>query len=538
MNPLKLLKPAGKPIVLILAYAFLPACGGGGSSPAPAMPPAVDTVAPVVVFSSATLEVSSDSTGTANVSATDNVGVTSGVLTDCTNDGDFSGSTFTAPVVFVETVSVCTATAMDAQGNQGSDTLTVTITPAPQGAVVAIYDPPLQLKVGNGSTIGGSPTSQQVIAVRTDPTTDLSSIAFLGGPDFMNDFANDTSPPVVGDPFEDISFVGFGALSFNLPGIFGDEFVVLSETEDTLQWYVDERSADGLTFTFFEADSLGVENPCYVTGRRNTGQDYIWLGQRDRGMSIIRLEGVENAEGLTRGFDETVLDQLGEGRSLCYIFPTQLPENIAPQFVGGNAVSLSALITIDYNANDLVLFGDSDDNGFYEELQVIPLQTQTTSQLTIVDVISKGTPSLLPRFLAILMTDGVHDGEHRLIVISQDTDTFELTQVTYSWDEGVPVSLLQGNFGGLEVQNQFKEDLVVITSTSERSLFFDNTTDFSTGVATPPTFAQPEFFEVGTGAGSAVRIQRRPGTPLEEVLVSFPDTGELKIFAIDESLVP
>ena len=97
--------------------------GGGGGGTA-------DTTAPVVSFSPNTLTVTSGGTGTSTLSATDNVGVTTGPNVTCTNNGAFAGTTFTAPSVTVQTTSVCTATASDAAGNSGQATLTVTIDPA------------------------------------------------------------------------------------------------------------------------------------------------------------------------------------------------------------------------------------------------------------------------------------------------------------------------------------------------------------------------------------------------------------------------
>ncbi len=99
--------------------------GGGGTT---------DTTAPSVSFSPSALTIESGSTGTSTVSATDNVGVTTGPTVTCDNGGSFdvASNTFTAPVVTTQTTSTCTATAGDAAGNDGSATLTVTVTPPPQ----------------------------------------------------------------------------------------------------------------------------------------------------------------------------------------------------------------------------------------------------------------------------------------------------------------------------------------------------------------------------------------------------------------------
>lgn len=117
-----------------ISALILSACGGGSSSsgsttpPPPPPPPAGDTSAPSVSFSPSSLTIDSGMTGTSTLTATDNVGVTTGPTVSCTNGGSFSGSTFTAPTVTTDVSSVCTATAGDAAGNSGSATLTVSIT--------------------------------------------------------------------------------------------------------------------------------------------------------------------------------------------------------------------------------------------------------------------------------------------------------------------------------------------------------------------------------------------------------------------------
>lgn len=114
-----------------LCAALLSACGGGGGNIAP-VEAAVDISAPSLNFEPALLEVSSGETGTSVFSVTDNIGIRTGPDITCTEGGAYSGDTFTAPSVTVETISTCTATATDPSGNTGTATLTVTISPPNQ----------------------------------------------------------------------------------------------------------------------------------------------------------------------------------------------------------------------------------------------------------------------------------------------------------------------------------------------------------------------------------------------------------------------
>ena len=97
----------------------------GVATPPPPPPP--DTEAPRLAFIPNVLSMASGGTGRSNLSASDNVRVTSGPTVSCTNGGMFADGVFTAPVTETDLTSVCTATASDAAGNTGTVTLTVTI---------------------------------------------------------------------------------------------------------------------------------------------------------------------------------------------------------------------------------------------------------------------------------------------------------------------------------------------------------------------------------------------------------------------------
>jgi hypothetical protein len=120
--------------VITVGGLAIASCGGGGGNgstvtpPAPP-PPASDTQAPSLEFSPASLTTVSTGTRLSSLTATDNVGITSGPSISCTNDGSFSNGIFTAPETTVTLTSECTATASDEAGNEGSATLTVTVRP-------------------------------------------------------------------------------------------------------------------------------------------------------------------------------------------------------------------------------------------------------------------------------------------------------------------------------------------------------------------------------------------------------------------------
>ena len=120
-------------------------------------PPPPDTEAPVLAFSPATVSVQFGRTIPSTLTATDNVGIATGPTVTCTNGGTFDVTTnrFRPADVAVETESICTATAIDAAGNEGTAILTATMRPAPPTADVTVsgkltYDRVPFASSGNG----------------------------------------------------------------------------------------------------------------------------------------------------------------------------------------------------------------------------------------------------------------------------------------------------------------------------------------------------------------------------------------------------
>ncbi|MBC6402770.1 MAG: hypothetical protein GDA35_03960, partial [Hyphomonadaceae bacterium] len=126
-----------------------------------------DTTAPVPVFSPSTLTVASGGTAVSTLTATDNVGVTTGPAVTCTQ-GSFNleGNTvtYTAPDVSVNTVATCTATASDAAGNAGTATLTVSIVREATPPVVT-FTPATLDNVAPGATVPVTLTATDNVGV-------------------------------------------------------------------------------------------------------------------------------------------------------------------------------------------------------------------------------------------------------------------------------------------------------------------------------------------------------------------------------------
>jgi len=93
--------------------------------------PKPDTTKPAISFSPAalTLNLETATSATSKLTIIDDGGIPNPPVIQCTEDGSFTGTTFTAPAVSQNTTSVCTATATNVAGNSGSGTLTVLIRP-------------------------------------------------------------------------------------------------------------------------------------------------------------------------------------------------------------------------------------------------------------------------------------------------------------------------------------------------------------------------------------------------------------------------
>ena len=178
--------------LFVLTGAVLSACGGGGGStpPTPPPPPPADTTNPSVSFSPDSLTVNSGETGSSTLTATDNVGITTGPDVTCNNGGSFSGSTYTAPTTTTDLTDVCTATAGDAAGNTGTGTLTVSVigvTPDSEAPVLA-FDPSSTTAMG-GEVVNINLTATDNVGITTGPTVTCDN----GGDFFNNQF---TAPDV------------------------------------------------------------------------------------------------------------------------------------------------------------------------------------------------------------------------------------------------------------------------------------------------------------------------------------------------------
>ncbi|MBC6412238.1 MAG: hypothetical protein GDA39_04790, partial [Hyphomonadaceae bacterium] len=163
-----------------------------------------DTEPPALTFTPATLAVDSGGTGSSTLTATDNVGVTTGPDVTCTR-GSFNvgNNTYTAPVLSGQELiggvsDTCTATATDAAGNTGTAMLEASIEPPPDTVPPVVAFSPATLTVNSNARFYGlSLTATDDVGVTTGPDVTCDQGTFFSStrdnPDYYTYFAPQVS---------------------------------------------------------------------------------------------------------------------------------------------------------------------------------------------------------------------------------------------------------------------------------------------------------------------------------------------------------
>lgn len=526
-------------MIIGLLAATIASCGGGSSGglpppSAPPPPPPPQTFNPSVEFSTSDQTVLSGATFVVGVGTTDLVSPV--IEVSCTNGVaavlDRNLVEFSVPAVSELMESVCTARVSYGNGQTVTDTLSIAILPQTNiGQMVGVFDPPLDLALPNfnlpaeiesyGShvlTIAESPNLSGMFQVK----------AIEGGPVSPRQYHRDDIVVIEGD-YLSIDFVQSPSLEAH--GLPGASLSIASVLENKVYWHIQELQSK----VFSVQQTIDVLRPCFIAQTFTYFANDMVVGQVDSGLTVFDIE--TGSDLSTRdNFDATIIQNIGTGRSLCHIYRGVVPESVTAQYPefqqsspSGPAYA-SPITAIDYNTSELVYYGDIDGDNALEEMGASPIETNSNDQLKVVQVISRGGPTQSPRYLIVLLSDGNHNGEHRVVLINYDNSTHEFSQqILHAWSEGVPVGMLQGQVGGSLEGALFRPDLVVVLGTASKSFFFDNLRPLEDGFGIPPVYGQPTQFEVGLGAGSAVAARSPYPADVSDthygVLISYPDTG-------------
>lgn len=400
------------------------------------------------------------------------------------------------------------------------------------GQPVGRYEGKLDLVVANAGNIGPDRPPNQVMAQRHD-TIGQSELIWVGSDytPFTRDISlMEVSQPIANATFEEIDYIQYDSLNFNLQVGPGKEFTVLEADNNRIRWFYSDFDTDeDGNDIYIESTQMDLESPCFIRRRVATGEDFIWVAHKSGGVSLVRINRIPSDDGVARDFTYETILKTSEDRRLCHIHPTQIDETIIPLEKNGQYQLYRPALAIDFDKNELVVLGDPRDGGVrYGEITSIPMQTETSETLHVVDVISRGEPNTLPRFMLVLLSDGQMDGIHRLVYVKQDLYG-AISQETFSYEGPPPIGLHLGPMGGDKTGGQYALDIAITTSGS-MGVFLDTT---GGGISVPPSYADPVTFQMEPGGVNSVSVDYDEDSIDHEILVNYPDTKTLRVYNIE-----
>lgn len=183
------------------------------------------------------------------------------------------------------------------------------------------------------------------------------------------------------------------------------------------------------------------------------------------------------------------------------------------------------VITLDQDANTLTVYNDLafGSTPSYLPKPAVPVQLNATRSLQLASWTEIGLNNGIgfTTAMALVFTDGVHNGEHRLVIVGLDNNR-NLVQQTYNLGLGIPIQVFTDNMDG----DSYQPEIVVLKSTSPQLEIYEPTV--TGGVAS--SLAGPFFVEVGLGASSATRMRTMVG--MNGTMIAFPDKKQIKLFDV------
>ena len=337
------IKRIGQSVVL---SALIVSCSGGGSggdsAPVSPPPPPANS-APVIQFVVSTRTVFEQSEFVIDASDTSDPDIdsfeisfvqTSGPNAERLEDVNASASKWRAASLDedITTEMQFDITATDARGASSSASVTIPIQGfSGAGKPVAVFDPGVTLVSGNVGVPGTANFGiDEVVGFRLafqgSPNNPKEILLFGESGDFGTFNYERFDRGTVNDTVSNVSFLKPGLLTFKLadgPGIGSDSFSVLDDVADELVWFFARHSGTNVR-DFNSINRIAIEKPCFVEPRNNTGQDFIWIGQRNRGFSVVRINPGGTNDDPT--FESEFIDVVNDGRSYCHLTTTVFPD--------------------------------------------------------------------------------------------------------------------------------------------------------------------------------------------------------------------
>jgi hypothetical protein len=269
------------------------------------------------------------------------------------------------------------------------------------------------------------------------------------------------------------------------------QFYALDEARNKVSGFIkpDEMSPFELRGGF------QVNRPCAIAEIGSANR--IAVGQRGTGLGLISVPPV----GDTGTIPFLVqFQELGVTRSICALAPMNYP--LTDAFFTDPTNLLDDLLAVDVNTNKLYAYKDDGGTDIalvtYQVREVADLDLPADAHLTLVKSLS------LRNGMALLFTDGVHAGVHRLVIVGLDKDR-KIVQEVHSWEIGVPKDIILK-----DIDKDQRPDLIVLTETSPDAIVFSAQ---DSGSASFLPLSDPSYLEIGLG-----------GTLMQEIAVGAPNS--------------
>ncbi|PKP82057.1 MAG: hypothetical protein CVT79_07120 [Alphaproteobacteria bacterium HGW-Alphaproteobacteria-18] len=289
---------------------------------------------------------------------------------------------------------------------------------------------------------------------------------------------------------------------------------VVDEAANRIQIFSDLTSEDRLSLD----KDLSVQKPCGVS---TSGK--LIVGQRNTGFTSYEPSDIINF--LSNDIEPAVVIQ--NGQSLCHVMRITRPADKLAFTGQGEAHSFLA-----YNstANTIDVFRQVPGSGLldtrYYLSQSVHAHLNSSTPLTVVDSTEVRIPSGNVG-MALVFTDGEHQGNHRLLMIGLDAN-YNILQEVYSWPIGVPATIIQESF-----DNDLFSELMIVSPTSPQAIIFE-VYDGTAGLLNPLEglnvlkLDPPHFAEIGLGAVMALPATDRG--PMQGTFIAYPQKAEVKFF--------
>ncbi|MEC7290508.1 MAG: hypothetical protein VXW22_10515 [Pseudomonadota bacterium] len=303
-------------------------------------------------------------------------------------------------------------------------------------------------------------------------------------------------------------------------------WIVLEEVEGRVIGLLNNFLDDGIVYE--EAFIANVEQPCWFAPRVDIGEDLTDAFVAQRGVGISHL-----------GFDLfpypfvyypslSVSAPLKEDVSYCAGVVAQRvldPSSGTPDPDGALPFEYP-YIALDTDTQNLVLF----ERFSQARVQEVPLATASNEPLEIIAVETIDDTALI-----VILSDGEHEGTHRLVIVGLDQGR-RITQVTRSWEVGVPSDVLVGDLNG---DYRSATEITVISSTSPEAIVFSLSDErvpvvTSQGITVYPPgpllpVTGPSFLEIGFGAQAGFADDRSLNSDgLTGLFLIYPDEGVIR----------